>query len=488
MAHLRFIASTLIVSLLMPACAVNPVSGSRELALMSEADEIRVGAENDPKIKKQYGTYPNQKLQATVERLGQTLAKHSHRANLTYHFTVLDSDEVNAFALPGGYVYVTRGILAYLNSEAEVAAVLGHEIGHVTARHGARQYSAAVAANVGAGLLSVFVPGLGNQAGQSLLNVLGNALLSGYGRDHELESDRLGAQYLARAGYDPDAMIKVIGVLKNQEEFEKKRAEKEGREPRIYHGVFASHPSADKRLQEVVAAAHQYRTSASARTGREEFLNLMDGVTFGESELQGVRRGNRFYHKTLNFMLAFPEGFGVENRPDVVRATSPDKRVIMELRLETLQKNLTPKDFIRSKIKFVNIRNEQSFDSHGFSAHTILGSVITSKGPRDLRATALVRDNQMFSLIGFAETDAILRERDSAFLATAKSLRGMTLDEKNLGKALKLRVIIAKPGDTFAALAKDSPLPEHAEWMLRLLNDKFPTGEPKPGERIKIVQ
>ena len=215
------------------ACATNPVTGGKDIVLMSEDEEIALGRANDPKIRAQYGVYDDSALQAYVQRVGEQLATHSHRPGLVYRFTVLDSPEVNAFALPGGYIYITRGILAYLNSEAELAAVLAHEVGHVTARHAVRQYTAATAASIGANILSAVVPELGSQAGQQLMNVIGNALLSGYGRDHELESDRLGAEYLARTGFDPHAMIGVVGVLKNQEEFEKQRAKEEGREPRF---------------------------------------------------------------------------------------------------------------------------------------------------------------------------------------------------------------------------------------------------------------
>ena len=209
----------------------------------------------DPEIRKEYGVYDDAKLQAYVQRVGEKLAGLSHRPELFYRFTVLDSPEVNAFALPGGYVYITRGLMAYLNSEAELAAVLGHEIGHVTARHAVRQYTTAMAAQIGYTIGAIFVPQVGSQAGSTLFNVLGTALVRGYGREHELQADELGAEYSALAGYDPDAMLEVLQVLKNQEEFEVERAKLEGREPNVYHGVFATHPSNDQRLQQVVKGA-----------------------------------------------------------------------------------------------------------------------------------------------------------------------------------------------------------------------------------------
>ena len=187
--------------------------------MISENKELEMGRTYHPQIIEQYGRYEDEALQRYVQDVGQRLAAVSHRDDLVYRFTVLDSPVINAFALPGGYIYITRGMMAYLNSEAELAAVLGHEIGHVTARHGVRQQSAAQAASLGYTLGAILLPGLRTAGAQDLFNVFGGALLSGYGREHELESDRLGAEYLARSGYPSEAMIEVIGVLKDQATF-----------------------------------------------------------------------------------------------------------------------------------------------------------------------------------------------------------------------------------------------------------------------------
>ncbi len=193
----------------LPGCATNPVTGSSDFVLMSEQQEIALGRQSHPQILKESPEYTNAQLAAYVQRVGAKLAAHSHRSNLIYRFTLLDSPDVNAFALPGGYIYITRGLLAYLNSEAELAAVLGHEIGHVTARHSVRQQSASTAT----GLFGAVLAGVtGVSAAGDVANIAGTALVRGYGREHELEADRLGAEYLARSGYDPQAMLRVIHV------------------------------------------------------------------------------------------------------------------------------------------------------------------------------------------------------------------------------------------------------------------------------------
>ena len=164
------------LTLLLANCAQNPVSGRANFVTMSESQEVQVGRQEDAKVREEYGVFDDTALQKYVNDIGQRLGKASHRPQLQYSYVVVDSPEINAFALPGGYIYITRGILAYLNSEAELAAVLGHETGHVTARHSVQQMSAATAAGVGATLLGIFVPVLRNQAGDTAINLLGNAL------------------------------------------------------------------------------------------------------------------------------------------------------------------------------------------------------------------------------------------------------------------------------------------------------------------------
>lgn len=473
-------AATLAVVIV--ACATNPVTGGRDVVLLSEQQEISLGKQNDPKIRQEYGVYDDAALQAYVQRIGERLGAQSHRPQLVYRFTVLDSDQVNAFALPGGYIYVTRGILAYLNSEAELAAVLGHEIGHVTARHSVRQYSAAVATNLAIGLLG------GGQAGQQLMGILGSALLSGYGRDHELESDRLGAEYLARTGYDPNAMIDVVGVLKNQEEAEKKRAEAEGREARAYHGVFASHPSADQRLQEVVAEARKFKTANGARVAHDEYLKQIDKLVFGDSAREGIRHGSNFYHRDLDVAVNFPTGWRLQNTPKAVIAQAPDRGATMQFAMEDLNTRVTAQEFLRTRVKTNSFIDEGALPGSALPSHTAVVRLSTPYGVRDVRVAVLLRQNRAFLFFGTTKDGAAFKRLDTEFLAAAKSLHTLTPKERPLAEGLRLRTIKARAGDNFVALAKRAPLNSHAELTLRLINDKFPAGEPVPGELIKTIE
>jgi predicted Zn-dependent protease len=255
-------------------CSTNPVSGEKQFTLVSEEQEKSMGARAHQQALKKYPPYKNAALQSYVNRIGQNLAKHSHRNNIRYTFTVVDSPEVNAFALPGGYIYITRGLMSYLNSEGELAGVLGHEIGHVTARHSANQMTRGTLTNV---LTRVLADKYGNA---QLFSMAGALSTRGFSRKHELQADRLGAEYLARVGYAPENMLKVIRVLKAQEEFSKALARKEGRQPPSYHGVFATHPDNDQRLKTVIFAAKNIRTAGSRSDNARGYLNMINHLDY----------------------------------------------------------------------------------------------------------------------------------------------------------------------------------------------------------------
>lgn len=470
---LSLIAST---ALMLGGCATNPVSGGKDFVMMSESQEIALGRTSDIEVRKQYKAYANPALQSYVNRVGQEIARHSHRPNLHYHFTVLDTPEVNAFALPGGYVYITRGILAYLNSEAEMAAVLGHEIGHVTARHGVRQQSAAQAANIGISIASIFVPELNTQLGHDLTNLFGGALLSGYGREHELEADRLGADYLARTDYDPQAMIHVIGVLKNQELFDAEIAKQEGREPRRYHGTFASHPDNDTRLQQVVGEAGSL-TVANPIENKSEFLKQTDGLAFSDSIDEGVVRGNKFTHPGLGIALTFPPEWSVKNSPTQLVALSPGNDAVIQLKIDGKPSG-TASEYARRLVGNGAPIESLELDK----VHTALGSA------NKIMVGVTYYDRKAFLIQGTAKTSEALDAQREAMKATIRSFHVLSADERKQIKPLTINLVTVKKGDTYARLAQRSPLGKNAESYLRLINAQYPQGEPAPGQTLKTIE
>jgi len=464
-------------------CAQNPVSGNPNLVLLSESQEIAIGRREDPKIRSQYGVYDDKALQQYVNAIGQQLAKASHRPGIEYHFQVVDTPDVNAFALPGGYIYITRGILAYLNSEAELAAVLGHELGHVTARHSVQQMTAATAANIGVQILQIFVPESRGFLGGNAINLLGGALLSGYGREHELEADRLGAEYLARTGYDPQAMVKVVGVLKNQELFDAEVAKAEGRQPRAYHGLFASHPDNDTRLQQVVGEAARFK-QATTRTEQEAFLRRSDRMIYGDSPKQGIVRDNSFYHEEMGLAMRFPAGWRVKNGPRNVAAVSPAEEALIDLRTAGTVKGTTPDAVLRRVLKLSADEPVTPATISGLQAAT----VTTRIGGRPTRAACIFLRDTAYLLGAQARTQEGYNQYQAEIEAAFASFHELTDKERALARPLRVRVITAQAGQTFAEMAKRSPLGRFAEGHLRVLNGLYPKGEPAAGQPLKIIE
>jgi len=469
-------------ALALTGCAQNPVSGDRDFVLMSEQQEIQMGAQAHQEVLKEYAALDNPALQAYVNEVGQRLAKQSQRPNLSWHFTVVDSPDVNAFALPGGYVYITRGLMAYLNSEAELAGVVRHEIGHVAARHGVRQQSASTVAGFGAALGSILVPGMDNQASASLLQTLAQAWTAGYGREHELEADRLGAAYLAKTGYDPQAMVEVIGVLKNQELFSAGQSARDGRSPRAtYHGVFDTHPDNDTRLRQVVAEATRYRV-ADPREGRNDYLQKLVGLYFGDSPDQGVIRNNALLHEKLGLRVQFPPGWRVDNRPDRVVATSPQGDALVEL--EQGPKNDNPLATLQKGIKLDAGAHYDSGHLAGYPAAFAAGA----QQGKPVVAAVVVFNGTQYLIAGMTRDMAAYERERSVLRAAINSFRAITPAEKLAARPHVLQLLTARPGLTMAALARQSPLGDEAESQLRLMNDLYPDGEPRSGQRLKIVQ
>jgi len=471
-------------------CATNPASGTHDLVFMSEASEINIGQENDPKVREKFGVYDNAELQAYINRVGQKLAAQSDRPNLVYHFTVLDSTEVNAFALPGGYIYITRGLLAYLNSEAELAAVLGHEIGHVTARHAVRQYTKATASGF-VGMVIGIATGI--QATQDLFNnVVGNAILSGYGRENELEADRLGAKYMARVGYDPQAVINVLGILKNQEEYEKKLAAAENRPPHIYHGVYASHPSADKRLQEVVAEAQKFKTASTTQLARADYLRHIDNLAFGTAVKGGVFYDNHFYRFEADLALDLPRSWNLQQTFDSVTAVSSNQEITLQIDIADLDKNTPPDEFLKRYMQLNEPPAGGPIQGLSQPSYATVLHMAPGFSARDTRVCVVYYHNKRLLFQGTAKSPEAFAHADQIFLTTVRSLRPLNAEEKRMaskrGIGQHVRIGQARASDTFESLAKSSPLDKHRESLLRLINDKFPDGEPKAGELIKIIE
>lgn len=462
-------------------CAVNPATGRTDFVMMSERQELDLGARYNQEILKQNPPYADAKLQAYIQRVGERVARNSHRNQLSYVFTLVDSPDVNAFALPGGYIYIHRGLLAYLNSEAELAAVLGHEIGHVTARHSVRQQSQSTAWGL---LGQAAAIGTGVGAVGDLTSVMGNAFVRGYGRDMELEADGLGAQYLARSGYDPQAMIEVVKVLKSQEDFAREQAARRGEAPAQggYHGLFDTHPDNDRRLQEVIGPARAL-VGGNQEVGRDAFLQQLDGLVFGDSAASGIRRGRHFYHGELDFTLTYPQGWQLVNRADVLIGHTPDEQAFIAMTLEPADKALAPAEYLRKRVG-----NQRLVAGEELRLGTLRGYTAILQGQAARRVAVIYRGDSAYLFVAAVKGRASLESEDERFLEVIRSYRPLKATERKLAEPVRLHLVRAKAGQGMAGLARNSPLPSDGEAQLRLLNGLYPAGEPRAGQWLKTLR
>ena len=491
----RFLLITL-ASVLLAGCATvtNPVTGQRELTVMDERSEIAEGRKAHEEVLQEYGAYANPRVQAYVNELGQRLAKQSHRKNLEWHFTVLDSPEINAFALPGGYVYVTRGLMAYMESEADLAGVIGHEIGHVTARHGAQRATRQQTAGLGviaATILGAVLEVKGVSGATDIASTMSQGVAAGYiasySRDQESQADKLGAEYLARINYDPKNMIDVIRVLKSQEQFSADTARAEGRNPPALGGWLASHPSNDKRLQDIAQYAAQYKGKYGDE-GRARYLQAINGMTFGESREQGVTRGRNFYHEPLGIALTAPEGWRVQNSGEAVALVNAAGDAGLIMHVVPPKAGNSHEEIIRNVFKLEQGRTER-LALGSFPATHFAGVSRNRQGQAQaVEATVATGPANRHFLLFYGAKDAqtLQRARDRIREAEA-SFRPLTDTDKAAARPWLIKTVPYQKGG-FPQLARQSPLPGNPEAQLRLINGVYAGGEPPPGQLIKVVE
>ena len=311
------------IFLIANSCSRNPVTGKKQLLFMSEKQELAMGKSADPQIVASMGLYEDKEIQAFIEEKGKAMAAISHRPNLPYEFKVVDSPVVNAFAVPGGYVYFTRGIMAHFNNEAEFAGVLGHEIGHVTAKHSARQQTSQILGQVGliAGIIAApeFAQ-LAESAAQGL-----QLLMLKHSRSHESESDKLGVEYSSKIGYDANKMANFFGTLKALS----------GEAGQSIPTFMSTHPDPGQREQKVGIMARQWQQEKPGdyKINRNEYLRMIDGIVYGEDPKQGFVENQMFYHPELKFHFPIPSGWKYQNSPIQFQMAPADGKSMMVLTL-----------------------------------------------------------------------------------------------------------------------------------------------------------
>lgn len=354
---------------LLPNCAVNPVTGKKQLAFMSEEKEIALGKSYDPQVVAEMGQYQNPQMAQFLTEKGMAMATKSHRPNLPWKFTLIDSPVVNAFAVPGGFVYFTRGIMAHFNNEAQFAGVLGHEIGHVTARHTVAQQAKQTVGQIGLIGGMILSPELASQ-GESLMQGMGMLFLK-FGRDAESQSDKLGVEYSTKIGYDAKEMAGFFGTL------DRLTGGAENRVPEFQ----STHPDPANRKVRVGELAQQYQAAAAAQGGspkyevnRDGYLRLIDGMIYGEDPAQGFVEASNFYHPGLKFQFGVPRNWKLQNSPSAVIMVSNDQKSQMQMKLaQGADQRAAAQSFVQETKLVVASQSEQPIN--GLPASTVLGDI-----------------------------------------------------------------------------------------------------------------
>ncbi len=473
----KFIFTAVLLSLLV-ACAINPVTGKRELMLLSEADEIQLGKNTDAEIVSTYGVYDDADLSAYISDLGMRLAKLSHRPNLPYEFKVMDTPVINAFAVPGGYVYITRGILAFLNNEAELAGVMGHEIGHITARHSAKQYSKAQLTQLGLGLGMMLSESFRKYAGLAQFGV--GLLFLKFSRDNERQSDELGVEYSTKAGYDARQMANFFETLE--------RMQPSGGSSGLPEW-FSTHPNPADRVVKVKQLARQWQQKVGKKkfiVARNRYLKKINGLVFGEDPRQGYTESGIFYHPSLRFQFPVPAEWKLNNTASQVQMMSPDKKAAI---IFTLKTNTTPgavaTQFAEGSKAVVTTR--KNLRVNGLPAVKMVSEIATNEGQLRVMSYFIKKGNDVFVFHGFSDA-ASFTNYESNFSRTMGQFRKLKDPAKINVKPDRVRIKKAVKGGTLKEVLLAFGVAKDRLEKMALLNGMELTDRIAPNTLIKVVE
>ena len=472
-----FAATTL---LLQESCVKNPVTGGRQLALISESQEIAMGKESHPQVLAAFGAVEDQALQEYFSRIGLEIARISHRPDLPWTFTIVDSPVVNAFAVPGGYVYLTRGILAYMNNEAELAGVVGHEIGHVAARHSVTQMSQQQLMGIGLVLGSVFSSRFRQMS--SLAEMGLQVLLLKHSRDDERQSDQLGIQYMSKAGYDPTQMSRFFQVFTGLREDD----------GAAIPNWLSSHPAPEDRIQAAAAAAEEVKRKSPGqqyKVNAGPLLARIDGAVYGENPREGFVENNRFYHPDLRFQLDVPQGWKVQNTKSAVLFQEPGGNAVLQLTLVPPNAGQTPEAVGTTVARQEGIQFVEggSLRINGNPAYLGRYREQADTGIIEVLAAFVSYNKNIYQLAGLAPAPAFSSFARN-FDGTIRGFRELTDARILSAQPDRIRVYPAREGESLRGIAKSQSQGKVTVEDLALLNRLNPDQALKAGAPVKLIR
>jgi predicted Zn-dependent protease len=455
-------------------CARNPVTGRRELSLISESQEVSMGQEAAKQVAASIPPVADDALQRYVSGLGMQLARASERPNLPWSFTVIDDPQVNAFALPGGPIFITRGILSHMNSEAQLVSVLGHEIGHITAKHSVQQMSQAQLAQIGLIAAVIVKPGLA-QFGDLASQGLGLLFLK-FGRDDETQADDLGFKYMTTGGYSPTEMAEMFRTLQRLG-----GGSTEGRVPEW----LSTHPDPGNRVEKTLQRTAATSLPAGLKVERDAFLQRTEGLIFGENPREGFFRQQQFLHPELRFQLDFPSGWQTQNQPSAVASISPQQDALVVLALAgTASPNQALSEFFGQQ--GITNQGTSSGSINGMPAASGTFTANTQDGVLAGNVAFVSLDNRTFRLLAYTPQQRYSAYR-GVFTQSLGSFRRLTDPAALAVQPVRVRLVRLPRAMTVTEFhqAYPSPIPLA---QVALINGVEPTTTLPAGTLVKRVQ
>lgn len=471
------------IIVMIPSCAVNPVTGKKQIMLMSEAQEVQMGASYDPQVVATFGEYKHDRMQSFVQSIANDMGKLSHRPNLTYHVKLLDSPVVNAFAVPGGYIYLTRGILAQLNNEAELIGVIGHEMGHITARHSVSQQSKQQLGQlilIGGMIASEKFRGVAEYAMQGM-----QLLFLKYSRDDERQADRLGVEYMSKVGYDAHKMADFFQVLNKMN-----MDSEHGGVPTF----LSTHPDPGDRYSAVLQMAgewHAKMPGTNWKVNQDAYLQMIDGIVYGEDPRQGFVEGNTFYHPDMKFRFNFPAGWQFQNAPTQVTMAPSDGKALMVFTMAA-QKSLEEAAAATLQQLELNVTDSRKTTVNGMPAIVAMSTQSSQNQSTGQTQTIKVMsyfidNNGSYFVFHGVSSDADFNAYTNVFQANMGTFSKLTDPSKLNVQPQKLLVKKVARTGTLSEAFRSLGVPQNKMEEFALLNNLELNSTVQAGKLIKIV-
>lgn len=470
----RFYAlGLLFLAIFVYSCARNPVTGKRQFMLVSEKQEKAMGLAYDPQVIQEFGLYDNQELQNFINNYGKKMAQISHRPKLDYQFRVLDSPVVNAFAVPGGYVYFTRGIMAHFNNEAEFAGVLGHEIGHITARHSAQQQSQQILAQVG--FLAAMVASEKFREYSDLAETGLGLLFLKFGRNHESQSDKLGVEYSTKIGYDAHEMANFFQTIGRIQE-------KEGVSIPTFLSTHPDPGDRFNRVHQLATKEQQKAGKSSLNVNRDKYLRMIDGLTYGDDPQLGYVESDVFYHPQMKFQFPTPKSWETHNSNSQVQIVPKDGKAAIILTMAG------EKTLAQAKQAAISADSLKVIDSKNITVNGNDAIAMTADLNKQVRLLMYLIEYKgaIYKFTGLSETPNF-NSYENTFVNCFKGFKELKDQSKINVFAEEIKIVTVSKDGTLSDVLKTNNQPSARLEELAILNGMELKDKVKKGTLIKTV-